>query len=88
MKYDIGYKYRILYELYKKLYGFVLLDKKNRKKWIVYEDIEEGDCIAELKESKNLGINERIVLHYKEYKRLKREFKDVNIMLNGRVSLF
>lgn len=88
MEDDIGYKYRILYELYKKLYGFVLLDKKNRKKWIVYEDMEEGDCMVELKESKNLDIDERIVLHYKEYKRLKKEFKDVNIMLNGRISLF
>jgi len=88
MEYDINRKYSILHELYKRLYGFVILDKKNKKKWAIYENIEEGGYMAELKESKNLDLDAKIVLHYNEYKRLKAEFQDMNIMLNGRVSLF
>lgn len=88
MKYSIDYKYFILHKLYEKLYGFVVLDKKNKKKWIVYEDIEEGAYTVELKNTKNLDIDLKILLHYIAYKRLQKEFSDIKIMNNGRVSLF
>lgn len=81
-------KYLILHKLYKKLYSLAVLDKKNEKKWLIYEDWEEGSYTAELKNTSLLDIDLKIRLHYIEYLRLKEEFKNYHVGDNGRIYLF
>ena len=86
---DIVCKYRILYGLYERIYGFALLDQKeNKDKWIFWEDGEEGNYIAELKQTVFLTIDEKIDLHLQEYKSLKKKYSMYNIDLNGRIPLW
>lgn len=85
---ELDYKYFILHKLYRKLYSLALLDEKNRNKWLIYKDIEEGSYTAELKGSEFLDIDLKIKLHYMAYLKLKEKFKDYNTGDNGRVYLF
>ena len=85
---ELDYKYFILHKLYRKLYGLALLDKKNKTKWLFYENTEEGCCTAELKETRFWDVDSRVKIHYMVYLKLKEEFKNYNIGDNGRVYLF
>ena len=94
--YLLSKKYRLLYNLYHEIYCLLCLlpvqmrsvNANGSRTWSFYSD-EEG-VFAELTSSKNKSLAERLSLHKKAYRNLKRLLGESSLKFNkdGLVRLF